>query len=124
MKILYKAISYAYLASILFIFVFYQNYIGVVLTTILFWLSVRGIVLKKFLMGASIPYVPVQGTGVRILSSATLILALIFYYLLLTTSALDLRLWAVGLVFVYIPSMMALGMFLKQKQQLSAPQIN
>lgn len=113
---LYNIITIAYLASLAFIFVRFPNYVGVVLTTMLFWLSVRGVVYEKFLVGASIPFIPVQGKGVRVLSAVVLVVAVYFYYLLFSTSALGLQLWAVGLIFIYLPGIMALGMFLKKKQ--------
>lgn len=112
---IYKAITFAYLASLAIIFVWFPAYTGVVFTTMLFWLSVRGVIFEKLLVGATIPWVPIEGKGVRMLSAFLLCLSVYFYYLIATK--VDLNPFAVGLLFVYIPAVMVAATMLKNRER-------
>jgi hypothetical protein len=109
----YKIITILYLISIFFIFVAFPSYIGVVFNTMIYWLSLRGIVFKKLLAGGSIMlHMPIQGDKARYISIPIFLLSLYFYYLILSSN--ELNLLGVGFIFIYLPAVMALGTYLKK----------
>lgn len=114
---LYKFITYLYLASIIGIFLFTPHYIGVVFATMIFWLSLRGIFFKNLLMGSSVilSYGPLNGTMAKIFSFFLFLIAMGLYYWLFAISGLRLNLLGVATIFIYLPLVMLLGMYLKKK---------
>lgn len=122
---LYRVISYLYLASIFCIFIFAPLYIGIVLATMIFWLSLRGIFFKNLLMGSStiLQYGPIKGESAKILSFVLFFISISCYYWLFTMSGLHFNLLIVGGIFIYLPLVMVLGMYLKGRFQGFLPKL-
>jgi hypothetical protein len=117
---MYKIVTMAYLATLFYVFVRFPNYTGIVFTSMMFWLSVRGIFRQELLVGASFPYIPVQGNGVRLLSILICCVALVLFYIQVTASELGLQLWAVLLIFALLPGVMWAGTELKRRMKSEA----
>ena len=117
-SVIYKLVTIVYLATLFYVFFRFPNYVGIILTSMLFWLAVRGIIFRKFLIGASLPYIAVEGNGVRLLSILACCVALVLFYIQITASELGLRLWPVLLILALLPGVMWAGTELKRKMKL------
>ena len=120
-SVIHKLVTIVYLATLLYIVARFPNYTGIILTSMLFWLSVRGIIRQKFMVGASLPFIPVQGNGVRLLSILACCVALALFYIQVTASELGLKLWAVLLILALLPGVMWAGTELKRKMKPTDP---
>jgi hypothetical protein len=112
--VIYMLVTIAYLATVFYVLARFPNYTG------LFWLSLREIFRQKFLIGASFPYISVQGSGARLLLISVYCVTFVLFCIQVNAPELSLHLWAILLIFALLPGVMWAGTELKRRMKTEA----
>ena len=119
-----KTLSYVYLAIVLLIALFARDYFLAIICSSLIWLSIRGIVSQKLLVGSKtiLTYGAFTGIKARLLSVVILVVVGYLYINLILTK--NLNVLAIVIISLYPPLLMSLGKHLRLQREAKQPSIS